>query len=102
MEQRQIKITGRCNFLPLQNLESNPRLPQGPNQSLRLVGGGGLEVKHIFQPMPKQEKKNLSQESILQIPINLFFYAASLLNPRMAKHLSAEFTSLPFMVILWR
>lgn len=40
----------------LKVLESNPKFPQGPNQPVRLVGGGGLEMKQILESRPKQEK----------------------------------------------
>lgn len=63
----------------------------------RWVGGEAYPSTYA-----KAGKKILNQESLLQIPINLLFYAASPLSPRMAKHLSAEFTSLPFMVIWWK
>ena len=47
----------RTRDSPLGDLESNPRFPQGPNEPLRLVvGGGGMEVKAILQSMPKQER----------------------------------------------
>ena len=47
----------RTRDSPLRDLESNPRFPQGPNEPLRLVvGGGGMEVKAILQSMPKQER----------------------------------------------
>lgn len=76
----------------LKVLESNPKFPQGPNQPVRLVGGGRLEMKQILESRPKQEKI-FNQESILPISINVLFYATSLLSPGMAKHLSAEFSS---------